>query len=272
MFKSLTPCFTPPLLHRLLHLIICLTLLSGIGAASLAGTAHASAATDPLVVVAQDQTTSPCTVTDTRYVGTTTAITSTSTNSCLPGTIMTTITIPRSEAISQGQPFVVVPASNASSAAWQQFDGQVHALVQKQRNALRQHHLKFDLALMPLTCGWNWSRTLQTPVNGDMIDAVLYTYETASCTSNNLQSTTIQLVSSYNNQLWWSSFEDNDLPWPLVERWWPGCPSVAPQNHLYSLSLGNENENDGNHIDDDFRTVAGCGSDGADYYLDFGTL
>ena len=267
MFKSLVRRFS----HRLLPLMICLTLLSGIGAASLAGTAHAGAATDPLVVVAEDQTASPCTVTDTRYVGTTTAVASSSTNSCLPGTVMTTITIPRSEAISQGQPFVIVPASNASPAVRQQFDWQVQALIEKQRNALRQHHLKFDLALTPLTCGWNWSRTVQTPENGDMIDAVLYTYETASCTSNNLQHTTIELVSAYNNPLWWLEFIDRDTCCFLPPEEWVNnsCPSVAPEYYLYNLSLNNENEDDGHDIEDKF-TTGNCA--GTDYYLDFGNL
>jgi hypothetical protein len=67
------------------------------------------------------------------------------------------------------------------------------------------------------------------------------------------------------------TFEDYE-PLFYIERWWANCPSVAPEYHVYNLNLGNENEDNGNDVEDHFRTVAGCGNSGADYYLDFGNL
>src|SRR5579883_2181625 len=101
--------------HFYLWVLAGVFLFSGVGLAALrSSVVHAaSTSTDPLVIVAVDQTSSTC-VSRTTWSKDSTVIFSSNTP-CLPGTIMAALPIHRSQAMLENQPFVELPSSNATS-------------------------------------------------------------------------------------------------------------------------------------------------------------
>ncbi|HEV2235909.1 MAG TPA: hypothetical protein VGR57_04525 [Ktedonobacterales bacterium] len=229
-------------------------------------TAHAEAASGPMVLVAVDATTPSCRTQRTVTVGTSRS--TTGALPCLPGTVMKTERVPLSEALARHLSYLALSSATSQS---------IDAMVQEQRQALRR--LLAPESSMPLreaaspmtTCGWYVDIYTNALIDGDTLDGTMQYYLSRDCSHVVIDYAQSELVSQYYNVLYW--FESNyQEPWYRCIPWgsdtcgWYGSGTVAPPYHTYTITINSTNPSGYDFVntyDDSAQTI---------YSLDFGIL
>jgi hypothetical protein len=215
--------------HLLSMLVLCITLTCSLVVFQpLFSTAHAlSISSDPLVLVSVDRTQgSSCTETFQANVGTPQQVTKRI--SCASGTIMSDVTVHRSQAIAQHEVYVVLPSAQASPAVWQQALKQIQVLQQSRQALLQSQMSKYSL---PATaCGKNGSASLTWHLDGGVLNASISFFKSSSCRLayfNDSQINNTQRM--YDDGVW-----TTDL-YAGHGYGVPSCPDVKPVGHYFHL-------------------------------------
>jgi len=195
---------------------------------------HASAASDPIVLVVVDVTSSSsCQVHYTRAQGASSITTSAP---CLPGTAMKTEQVPLSQALAHH--WFYLPLSSATPQ-------QISALMDRQRQALQARLAQTNgteerrvVAPSPAySCGWNASTSTAAVLDGDTVNVEAFFYVASDCSTIILKYSNTWLTSDYYNPMYWQKtyYGDIDSPycWTHTCIWGDFHQTLAPPYTYY---------------------------------------
>ncbi len=206
------------------------TLLPGILRANLQAHA-ATASVDPLVVIAVDATNQGGPCSETFIANLHTPHQSITHISCPAGTIIRSITIPRSQAEAQHEAYIVLPPPRASRVVWWQVYRQIQQLMEAKGHTLLQS-LK-QKSVHPLTaCGSSGSASLYwNPLGDTNYYSTEQFFKTSDCKHVDLEvaSINVHLVYPYDYTSW-----VYDL-YAGGKFGVPGCPTLAGGTYSHSV-------------------------------------
>ena len=186
----------------------------------------AQASNNPLVLVAIDKTqSSSCTETFKANIGTPQF--STQHISCPLGTIMSNITIRRSEAVAQNEPYVVLPL-HSSPILWQQTQRQIQ-ILDKSREAILQ--AKGNKYMHPATgCGQSGSASTRWNLDGGVLNAIISFYKSTDCTTAYFDDSQLNTTVSMNDDSFWSRDYYAGYEYDV-----PSCPNIKTIGHRFHI-------------------------------------
>lgn len=212
----------------LLCIIACLTVFGIRGTVSSTPKAYAAqVSTDPLVIISVDRTQkSSCTETFQANIGTPLQVTKHI--PCVPGTIMSDITVRRSQAIAQHEAYVLLPSASASPAVRQQTLQQIQRLHQSKQTLLQSRMSHYSL---PTTaCGGDGTASLTWNLDGGTFFASISFYRSTDCTTAYFNSSQLNTNVALFDDAYWSYDLYAGYGYGV-----PGCPDVKAVGHRFHL-------------------------------------
>ena len=191
---------------------------------------------NPSVIIARDVTNSSCFRTIVNNAGTSQATTTHA--PCLPGTLITLVMVPRSQAQALHEPYVLAVSPSASQILQQRMAQQVAQLAAAKRAAL-QGSFRTHNVTPSTSCGGTSIVGTSETLHGDIVSGDVYYQRSYSCNSLVLDWARAEGYTAVN-PLFWSYFDDYNRSFPVPNCSYVGTNTIYDNIDVTGVPVGSD--------------------------------